>query len=456
MFNRLVCAVLVMLLCSQSWAAGSMNAAVSSLVQEKVAKRLYAVPPGQVATLAQRNAVANDVRFRATVESLGTAATVVAAGAGSAVVVGTSIAWGPLLAVAGISAAFTGAVSLAVGGIQQWLFEPDGTVTLPGASAAGITSGASAYTSNCAGNGNVWGSSASAVAAGCNQLAASFGGYNVYSTVSCNATSCQMQRTDGSNDPPFLYTIYISGGTAPDTCTSGNWIQGIGCGSGLPGGSVTVPAASAASSVPSGDQALPANPAILAAAANLLWKLATDAGYPGIVPFDPQDPITVPEAESFTVRDPAAVPDVAALVGPAAAPGSPTVAIPQPVTSPDAGVQPLPGEVVGSSAPNANGGQDISMNIDWGSLAPPALDTPTIASILDPLFDLWPDWKNFAFPAHTSTCPTPSFTLPGGVVGGHTVSFTQMCTWVEQVQAPLQAVFAMVWSVMIVFIVMGA
>jgi hypothetical protein len=55
-------------------------------------------------------------------------------------------------------------------------------------------------------------------------------------------------------------------------------------------------------------------------------------------------------------------------------------------------------------------------------------------------------------------CPTPSFTLPGGVLNGQTVHFTQMCDFLEanNVRVAMQAAFAVAWAILIVFIVMGA
>jgi hypothetical protein len=117
------------------------------------------------------------------------------------------------------------------------------------------------------------------------------------------------------------------------------------------------------------------------------------------------------------------------------------------------------GTGTGTNTGTDTGSTSDSKPIDWGTFNPPQLEeTPAIGSIIDPLLNLWPAWASFSFPQHQSVCPTPSFTLPAGVLNGSTVHFTQMCDFLEanNVRVAMQAAFAVAWAILIVFIVMGA
>jgi hypothetical protein len=179
---------------------------------------------------------------------------------------------------------------------------------------------------------------------------------------------------------------------------------------------------------------------------------ASQPGYAG-VPYDASNPITAADAQAVMQANPALWPTVGDMVSPQPAPsgqpiGQPfTVPVPSSVSNPDGGTDPSPG---------ASNKVEVT---NFGDFAAPILEsTPTVQSIVDPLLNLWPSWSNFAFPQHESSCPRPSFTLPGGVMNGATVNFTQMCDFIDQnnVRQAMQAAFAVAWAIVIVFIVMSA
>lgn len=200
-------------------------------------------------------------------------------------------------------------------------------------------------------------------------------------------------------------------------------------------------------------------PDLAAELANRHWQdAANQPGYSGY-PFPASNPVTPADAGKLKTAYPQAWPANSDLVQPI-----PTASGSNPVTTPIL-YPPSPsspsttvGTTTGTTT-NADGTKSTTTStttIDWGQFTPPDLDTPTIESILDPLFSMWPSWQHFAFPQHASVCPTPSFTLPASVMGGYTLNFTQLCEWTEMVRPTMQACFAVAWAILIVFIVMGA
>ncbi len=184
----------------------------------------------------------------------------------------------------------------------------------------------------------------------------------------------------------------------------------------------------------------PLSDAQLAAIANAVWKNAAQANNRDAIPWPAANPITPADIAAWRSANPQLVPTVNDFISPVTAPGSSTVPIPNPGT--DAPPVDPPGTT--PTAPAAP--------IDWGSFTPPTLeDTPTAASILDPIFNMWPQWASYSFPSHTAECPKPQF-----VALGHTFTFDHMCTWVEMIRPSVQAAFALVWALMVIFIVMGA
>jgi len=213
----------------------------------------------------------------------------------------------------------------------------------------------------------------------------------------------------------------------------------------------------AISTLPDSDKAKPVNPLIVATIADNAWKqAASQPGYTGL-PYDASDPITAADAQAWQQANPANWP----TVGDAVSPQVSTDGASSPFSFSSSSASPGTGTGTGTGT---NTGTDTSSNtdskpIDWGTFSPPELEqTPTISSIIDPLLNLWPAWALFSFPQHQSVCPTPSFTLPGGVLAGQTVHFTQMCDFLEanNVRIAMQAAFAVAWAILIVFIVMGA
>ena len=77
--------------------------------------------------------------------------------------------------------------------------------------------------------------------------------------------------------------------------------------------------------------------------------------------------------------------------------------------------------------------------------------TPTARQILQPLLDLFPDFRSFVVPSHQATCPKPTFN-----VFGKQVVMDAHCTISEEQRSALYAVMAAVWAMTAAFIILRA
>ena len=93
----------------------------------------------------------------------------------------------------------------------------------------------------------------------------------------------------------------------------------------------------------------------------------------------------------------------------------------------------------------------VDLGQDPGTPAP-NLDTPPDGpTILAPITSMMPDLKNWKMPSHTSVCPQPSFD-----VFGHSFTFSTHCTLIDANKGILQAAATVAWTVLALFIVLGA
>jgi hypothetical protein len=465
-FVRWLIAVLVMpgLVYSQALPVSSMQRAIAGLIEGKMIKRGFA---------------ANDPRWGATLSAAGSgiAGAAVAAAAVTAAGV-TAPAWVTAAATAALGAALAYGIDMAIDGVK-WMMDQDGTTRYTKAGAApnvgtgGLGGGSGYY---CAGGNGSYCSSDP------NSAAASFfdsiqkpmyDGYPFPYPSNCSPTSgsnavCSMPgwysdstyypRSSDHWNPPQNYTVGWYYGTPPGNCPAGHVWQAGTCQPTLvnplpvPSVTLTKPASQAAADLTPEEKAKPANPDLVAKIADAAWKnAAASPGYNG-APYDAADPISAADASAFRTTNPEKWPTVGDLVAPQTAPAGAPAA--QPWTLPNSAPSTSPG-----TDPGTGTGTNPSTPIEWGTFTPPVLEaTPTMQSILDPLFNLWPQWSSFSFPQHEATCPTPSFKLPDGVMQGREIHFTQMCDFMEQnnIRVAMQAAFAVAWAILIAFIIMSA
>lgn len=386
-----------------------------------------------------RGFAANDPRFGATVAAVGTAVVEI----GTAVVAaGTAPAWGTVLA----SAVIAGAVGYGVQALANWLFNKDGTITVPGqGGTAPSQKGPDTYL-----YGQWKGGSATGVASGYvidynmqltrdyPQAGASIGvsycetyanGSWIYHLSYSNASGTEpdWNRISGSSQQGVPYTcdgLTVNGACQPPAT--------------LPGSTPaqTVPAAQALAMMSDADKAKPLPDQVVADLADAAWRQAANQpGYAG-VPYSLTDPVTQADVATARAANPA-VPQ--ATVGDLAEPVSASNPLGQ--TSP-------------STAPATNpaaGSPQVNLGDDPGIGFPTLEATPTAQQIIDPLAGLAPSLKSWAVPAHMAECPKPTFDL----FNKHIV-MDQQCFMFEDNRATLYNAMLVAWALIALFIVLSA
>lgn len=442
--------------CQGVFAAG-VGGAISSLIAIKATQRETTMAVSSLVAGAGAELVAQRVatsEYRNTVQA-------VSAGLTALLTVGIAASTAPVWAGVLLTAGAVYATPIAVDSLTNWLFRSDGTVSVSGGSggtsAADPTAGynqppANTVFVNTPSTASGWSTMT------VNQVASPFRcpdgqwcntAANSYSLGDCTSTYCAVYFGSPGVKPYKSNQVYVFP-TDPAYAETTTPFVTVAA-------PVVLPLASAIAAVPASDLAKPVDPALLAAIANEGWKAA---GPSAPIPYDASNPITSADVASWASANPSLVPTVSeVLSAPVAGSGSPAGTVLLPIPGAVGGAQ--TGAVTGTqtSTNTATGTtSNISLSIDWGQFIAPDVTTPSIESILDPLFNMWPDWKNFSFPPHASSCPEPSFTLPAGVLGGKTIVFDQMCIFLDyaHVREALQAAFTVVWAIVIVLIVMGA
>lgn len=409
-------------LCFAQANPASMQSAVSALVVSKAGQRGFA---------------ANDPRMASTMQGIGS--TVLGAAASAAVVTAAGVtapAWITAAVGVGLAVFFSAGISLAVNKIKAWWFNSDGSIKVQ------VTDGGSAQVDYG------W----PVVPINAND-AATCVNTSIMNWCDPNGPSFQGCLTKGAQNPTnFCRPGYnsVTSTTFEDAMSRAGYTYRTIL---SPGETRTKTATDAVAALTDEQKAAPLNPEVLAAVADQAWKTASEQpGYAGI-PYSSSNPITPADATAYQSANPASYPTVGDAVAPVIAPAGQSATAPWTPVIPSVGTQPSTGTDTGEVT------NPESKPIDWGVFTPPAVEeTPTIGSILDPLFNLWPAWASFSFPPHQSECPMPSFSLPDGVLNGYTMHFTQMCDFLEanNVRVAMQAAFAVAWAILIVFIVMGA
>lgn len=440
------------------------NAQAQVVVAGYTARLNLAIGRVVTAKMARWGIAANDPRVAATVKGIETGLTVVA---GVGMVGGTAISWPALLTAGGLAALAGGGLKLATDKNFTWNFLDGGVVN-----AAGSTPGVNAplvappHTSTKAVPPMLQGNIVGYISYDTwNADTATYSNHKVYSTDmfmlgnvagkqrygnnafvrSCNGypmgsgerPDVDPGRTNSCSidiGPGPSATIYINTAPAPASSANGTFDAR------QPPPPIVVNATypgvkEAAAAIPEGIKGDLLSPEAIAATVNAAWKLATDPNVTGGVPWSASDPITPGDASAWA--NPSN--ESALLVSDFSAPanhysGSSGVSIASPPRPSSGGgstgTSPTPG--TGTSPTPGTGGETGTVpvpettapvtpgqgeKIDWGpnpNIGAPSLETvPTASSILDPIFNVMPDLKNFGVPNHASVCPTAGFTLYG-------------------------------------------
>lgn len=405
---------------AQAQPAGRIGAEIAAVIKSKIAKRGFA---------------ANDPRFNAAVGAVGGAVVQIAA---TVVVAGTAPAWGSVLATAVVA----GAVGYGLDALVGWVFNKDGTATWtppaapvnpnPGGTGTNYMKGPSgvsyswyALDSN---NGSMdW----------CN--ANWTGGSNTWYTVlSSSGYNCYLAYTAASgmqgqpNPPPQQMGGQISWGTPTD----GTPIYTPPATNPQP---VTKPVADALASLSDAEKAKPLEPKVIADIADKAWQqAAAQPGYSG-VPYSMSDPVTAGDVVAARAENPSMQPST---VGDLAQPMSTTNPL---------GESASPAGSVGTGTNPAANQPLQNLGVDPGIGAPSLEATPTGAQIVGPLANLMPDLRNFQVPAHTASCPRPTFDL-----FGKQIVMDSQCTLFEGVRGELYNAMLVTFLIIALFIILSA
>ena len=127
-----------------------------------------------------------------------------------------------------------------------------------------------------------------------------------------------------------------------------------------------------------------------------------------------------------------------------------------PSTTPDAPADTKPGTIGGTNTGTV-GDQNINIDVkldlgDYPDIKQPTLEEPpTAASILDPIFNLFPNLKDYRVPDHASECPRPSFEMFGA-----TYEIDAHCDLLEDQRETVGFIMTLVWSICALWIVLKA
>lgn len=127
-----------------------------------------------------------------------------------------------------------------------------------------------------------------------------------------------------------------------------------------------------------------------------------------------------------------------------------------PSTTPDAPADTKPGTIGGTNTGTV-GDQNINVDVkldlgDYPDIKQPTLEEPpSAASILDPIFNLFPNLRDYRVPDHASECPRPSFEMFGATyeIGAH-------CDLLEDQRETVGFIMTLVWSICALWIVLKA
>jgi hypothetical protein len=427
---------------------GRMNNALSSLIQAKVGKMGFA---------------GNDPRFGATVGAVGTAATTIAAGVATGAL--ATVGWPALLVSAGVSALVSGAMSLGVDGLVNWIWGDSGHDKQVQLGGNGMGTGDPslfpvipgsypAILSTYGSGADVWFKSSPTgtdarhirtVLVSCPGSVVFCGAGTAVSTANMDATLTAVFSGTFPGSTGGFRNVYRAQVSTTGTTVTYQIVFDFTPASGvtlLPPAytSTWKSAVEAVNDLPATYASTPLSDQMLATALNTLWKTASVTD-PNVIPWSASNPVTPADVAAWRSANPSMVPTVNDFISPVAAPGDSAV------------VLPVTGQ--GVVTPSVPGSAPTPVTVDFGAdphTPAPVLEvTPTASSILSPLFALMPDLKNFTVPAHASTCPTGTFSAMGStyVISSH-------CDLIEANRSVIEAAMLLVFTISAVVIVLRA
>lgn len=206
--------------------------------------------------------------------------------------------------------------------------------------------------------------------------------------------------------------------------------------------------------LPGHAKGMPTSPKTLADLIQDMWReAAAQPNYKGIaVPLN--NPLTEAELEAQKVANPAAWPtlgDMTAPISSAAVAGQTQAAVPLPAngTLLPSSPQYVPDPITGvTTSPSGSTAPALDLGPNPGIGAPPVPEAPTMAAIVDPLFNWFP---GLAIEVPNGDCPIFNVTLfeVDHVMDAH-------CQLVEDHRAAFSVLFMLIWTIASAFIILRA
>lgn len=256
-------------------------------------------------------------------------------------------------------------------------------------------------------------------------------------------------------------TLSYYGSSGYETCAGGQSI-GTGC--------VLVPLTNPpvrtikredAYEIPPVFHSQPITPQTMRTLVDDLWKsAAAQSDYVG-VPWSPTDPVTDADVEAVRANWPSEWPNLGDLMSKPSAnarqgAADEPVSIPWNVTSPIGSTGYVPED--GTAATPAPGSGSVTNNItnnttvDLGpnpNAPPPTLETPSAASIIAPLFNIF-NFELLSVPTG-GQCPTDTMT-----VFGETYTLDAHCSLIEEYRSLISGIFLAIWPLTAFMIILRA
>ncbi|MGK5077384.1 hypothetical protein [Janthinobacterium sp. HLX7-2] len=407
-----------------------MQTAVSGVMQQKMQSRGFA---------------ANDPRFDLTLKNAGSAIAGAAAAGVLITAAGvTAPAWVTAAAATALGIGLTYLFDFAIDGVK-WMINADGTITTVGGVTT-VTDSSAPWTLTAGGsciNVNNLNNNCVRVGEKVSSFSACLGPPYQNPTNSCLSgwSSSGYPRQASS-----LQDAMTMGGYSQPTTTVGADVTN---------GNLQT----AVSNISAADLAKELNPLVVAALADAAWKKsAAEPGYAG-VPYDAANPITPVDAVAFQQANPSHWPTVGDAVAPqagavgvggGAAPSGGTSTSPfyLPSGAPSSVINP---ETQSPVQINPGTGEQVNLGSDPGIGSPTLEATPSAQSILDPLLNSIPGVRSFVVPAHSSTCPTWTFSM-----WDHQFAMDGQCQLAEQLRTPISATMLLFFALAALLIVLAA
>jgi hypothetical protein len=439
----------------QNTTISSMQRTISGVIQSIALKRGFTL---------------DDPRFNATLNLMSSDAGSVAGTVAAAVVLGSvsAPAWASIAIAIGVGTVVNYGITLAIDGVVDWIFSPNGGDKTPitqkkkqqaeNPTTGGLVEGGQYWKTNNYMASDAMSTIQAAFADAYNSTYSKFTTYGFYldgcgvdSPTTFNCIVKRVSKTDGTtvNYSNFRASFFSSG--APRNCPVGKVSNNTGCvtPAKLPEtipDLLKLPLQEAINNLAPAELEKELSPEIIVPLIDKMWRdAASKPGYNGL-PYRADDPVTSDDVEQWRKAHPQDWPKLKDFVNPQPSENQPWTLPKNPIKTEQDPRASTPTDInPAANNPLQNIGPDPVVG------APKLEATPTALQILQPLLNLFPDFRAFSMPSHQSVCPKPSFNAFGS-----TYVLESHCKIAEEQRSILLSVMAAVWLLAAAIIILRA